>query len=319
MSSRAGWYPDPGGQPNTYRYWDGKAWSAATTQNPNAAPPNQGLVTSGPAAAASQSGQAYGQREYGPQPYGTQGSGPQSAYAGYQATTQKKSGRGWWVAGAALVVVLVVIIVVAVRQLGGAGGIAGGDPGGQGSQDPCPTTTMQSAPPTTDPQDGRVHGGPLSYPELGAPWTQPSGENRVPFGTDVLTQEITVQQYAPGKIWVASVLVGRLAAGDGFFTPKQGSQIVVKCILGQFYGNAEVKSDVVQNKATTVDGHDAWIVESKLSFDIQGLDTKGERLIVVIVATGETSAGLYYASIPDTVPQYLPVAKELISQLKVDG
>ncbi|MCA0331883.1 MAG: DUF2510 domain-containing protein, partial [Actinobacteria bacterium] len=23
MSAQAGWYPDPGGVPNLYRYWDG--------------------------------------------------------------------------------------------------------------------------------------------------------------------------------------------------------------------------------------------------------------------------------------------------------
>ena len=42
------------------------------------------------------------------------------------------------------------------------------------------------------------------------------------------------------------MLVGELQAGDGFFTPEQGSQIVVKCILGEFYGNAEVTSNVTK-------------------------------------------------------------------------
>jgi hypothetical protein len=118
---------------------------------------------------------------------------------------------------------------------------------------------------------------------------------------------------------VASVLVGQLQAGDGFFTPEQGSQIVVKCILGKFYGNNPVQSDVKVNKATTIDGHDAWVVESQLSFDIKGLQTKGELLLVAIVAAGDESSGLYYASIPDTTPQLVQPARDALKQLKVDG
>ena len=33
-----GWYPDPAGTPNRFRYWDGRAWSTDTTDNPAAAP-----------------------------------------------------------------------------------------------------------------------------------------------------------------------------------------------------------------------------------------------------------------------------------------
>jgi hypothetical protein len=117
---------------------------------------------------------------------------------------------------------------------------------------------------------------------------------------------------------VASILVGELQAGDGFFTPEQGSQIVVKCILGKFYGDNPVESDVKVNKATTIDGHEGWLVESHLTFDIAGLKTKGETLIVAIVATQDRS-GLYYASIPDTVPDLLPVARTTLEKLRVDG
>lgn len=30
-----GWYPDPSGQPHTFRFWDGNAWTPVTTQDPN--------------------------------------------------------------------------------------------------------------------------------------------------------------------------------------------------------------------------------------------------------------------------------------------
>ncbi|CAA9327622.1 MAG: hypothetical protein AVDCRST_MAG48-2974 [uncultured Friedmanniella sp.] len=340
MSAQAGWYPDPGGGQDLYRYWDGRAWSAATSPHPGAPPPAQGLVGS-PAAAqplGAQPGYGYGTGQttgttsgqvpghgsggpaYGGTGYGAGGpsSGAGSAYAAYQQVPRRRGAVGWWLAGAAVLVVLVVLAVVAVRAATGAGGGLSPLPGGQGSQNACPTPE-ENPTMSPDPADGRVHGGPVSYPRLGAPWSAPEYDDRVPFGTDTQVQQITVEpNYNPGASWVASVLVAELQAGDGFFSPEQGSQVVVKCILGAFYGNAPVTSDVKVNEAATIDGRDAWIVESQLSFDIPNLETKGELLLVAIVSAGATS-GLYYASIPDSRPELVQPARDALEQLQVDG
>ena len=255
-----------------------------------------------------QSGQQYGQ-------------GYPTAYANYQELEKKKSPVGWWIAGAALVIVIVVIAVLAIRAATGGGTGATSGPVGQPSQDACPPqSTASPEPRPTHPADGRVHGGPVSYPELGSPWGFPQGETRVPFGTDVQTQMVPVEpDYdGNGSNWVAQIVVAELQAGDGFFTPQQGSQIVVKCILGAFYGDNPVNSNVKVNEKTTIDGHDAWLVESHLTFDIAGLKTKGELLIVAIVSAGNRS-GLYYATIPDTVPELVQPAHDALKELKVDG
>ncbi len=314
MSAAAGWYPDPGGGEGLYRYWDGRVWSAATSAHPGAPAPAQGLVPSGFAGSPSQDPSS--------DPSG-QAAPVNNPYAHYQQVTRKRSAAGWWVGGAALVLAIVVVAVIAIRAVTDLGGsVAGpGVPSGQDSSEVCPPERPETAAPPAQPADGRVHGGPVSYPRLGPPWGAPRPyENRVPFGLNVLTQEVTVESnYQPGKQWVASVLVGELQAGDGFFTPQQGSQIVVRCILGRFYGDSTVTSDVQRDQAATIDGHDAWIVESQLSFDIPGLRTKGELLIVAIVAAGDASSGLYYASIPDTSPELVQPARDALKQLKVDG
>jgi Protein of unknown function (DUF2510) len=330
VSARAGWYPDPGGGQNLFRYWDGRTWSAATTYNPQAAPPVTRLGTPGqpqsptaapnptfdpaasnPTASNPMLNPQHPTVEYGP------GAG---AYAQFQATQTRRSGVGWWIAAAALVVVIVVVAVIAVRAIGGGTGVVTPPTGGQPSQDVCPqvdSTSPEPEPPETN--DGRVHGGPVSYPRLDSPWSAPQTDYRVPFGREVNSQLVTVEpNYDENSNWVASVLVGELQAGDGFFTPEQGAQIVVKCILGRFYGNNEVQSDVRVNKATTIDGNPGWLVESHLTFDIEGLQTKGELLIVAIVAT-QSTAGLYYASIPDTTPQLVQPARDSLAKLRVDG
>jgi hypothetical protein len=257
---------------------------------------------------------AFGQSTYDPT-YG-------SAYANYQEQEKKKSPIGWWIAGAALVIVIIVVAVLAIRAVtGGDTGTSGG-PVTQPSQDACPPKTSASPQaPASQPADGRVHGGPVSYPLLGPPWGPPQPpSNPVPFGKDVLNQTVIVEENydGTGTLWVASILVGELQAGDGFFTPEQGSQIVVKCILGAFYGDNPVNSNVKVNEKVTIDGHEGWLVESQLTFDIEGLETKGELLIVAIVSAGNRS-GLYYASIPDTTPELVQPARDALKQLQVDG
>ncbi len=350
MSAPAGWYPDPGGGQDLYRYWDGRSWSAATSPHPGAPPPAVGLTAppaptlplgtqpgtglrpgSGAYGGAGYGGTGYGGGAYGgtsasgafyenglPQGGGFGGAATGSAYAGYPSTAPRRSPVGWWLAGAALLVVLIVVAAVAVRATTGVGGGLRPVPGDQGSQNACPEPERNPSP-TLDPNDGRVHGGPVSYPRLGAPWSAPSYDDRVPFGTDTRVQQITVEaNYNRGASWVASILVAELQAGDGFFSPEQGSQVVVKCILGRFYSDAPVTSDVKVDEKATIDGHDAWIVESQLRFDIPGLETKGELLLVAIVSAGATS-GLYYASIPDTRPELVPAARRSLEQLQVDG
>jgi hypothetical protein len=247
------------------------------------------------------------------------GGGAGSAYASYQATTKRRAPIGWWLGAAALLLVLVLVGVFVVR------GLSGGDvgtptrPNAQPSENTCPPMRTPAFPENPGAANGRVRGGPLSYPLLGSPWSVPRPEFRVPFGVDVQTQSVLVQKsYAPGSDWVASVLVGELQAGDGFFTPQQGSQVVVKCVLGTFYGDAEVQSKILVNQAGKVDGNDSWTVEAQLTFDIPNLVTKGELLIITIVSNGAT-AGLFYASIPDTVPELVQPARDALKGLRVEG
>lgn len=249
---------------------------------------------------------------------GTPGT-PVSAAGPQQPVGSSRAGTGWLIAGAVVLVVLVVVVAFIVRSVNG-GGLSGDErPGGQSTRPICPPEDLRPA--TQVPtQDGRVYGGKLSYPQLPPPWTLPSPETRVPFGRNAWTQNILVERYSQTQSWVASVLVAELNAGDGFFSPEEGSEIVMTCIVGAFYGNARVERDDRVNRATTVDGHDAWVIESDLSFSIPNLQTNRELAIVVIVETGPGTSSLYYASIPlNTAPQWELPARQAMADLRVDG
>ena len=142
----------------------------------------------------------------------------------------------------------------------------------------------------------------------------------MPFGRDVQSQDATVEQDERGEqTWVAAVLVARLLAGDGFFGPEQGAKVVAECVTGKFYGNADVDRTDERNEATTVDGRAAWLIEAHLTFSLPDIETKGETMIIVVVETVTGEAGLFYASVPDTSPQFMPAARAAQSTLEVDG
>lgn len=295
--STAGWYPDPGGAPGMFRWWDGAAWTTQLTSSPYSPPPTAVL----PPPTVSGAGRP----------------------AGPTAPATGRRGRGPW--GLLLVVGVVVVALVAGGALlfGGAlrNPFSPGSPASNPTEDFCPTRLPSETPdvPAAGPE-GRVRGGRLSYPTLGSPWGAPFPENRVPFGRDVWEQTVTIEPNydGAGHSWVASVLVGELVAGDGFFSPEQGADIVATCVLGEFYDDAVIERDDRVNEATTVDGYDAWLIEMHLSFDIPNLQEKGETALIVVVRTGEEASSLYYASIPDSRPDLLEEARQVQQDLRVE-
>lgn len=298
--SKAGWYPDPGGQAGMFRWWDGQTWTPLLTADPYSPPPPPAIGGNLPMRDAA-----------------TASADPYAAYR--QAETQRPS-RGPLLVLAIVAVLLAGLIWGAIALLGGRGLFPGQQVGSNPTENFCPPRTVEISPRPHTAGPGRVQGGALSYPQLSYPWGAVTPENRVPFGADAWGQMVTLHDNYDGKghSWVASLLVAELVAGDGFFSPEQGAEIVSRCVLGEFYSNAQLDRTDRVNQAATVDGHDAWVVEMHLSFDIPGVPETGETAILVIVNTGEESSSLYYASIPDSRPDLLAAARQVQEQLRVE-
>ena len=324
---KAGWYPDPGSQSGLFRWWDGKSWTPSVTTDSSAPPPQSGLGKE----LAQQQLATY--KFVSQQPSHPAPSNPTSAWTGgtfgrpsqtqpmaYQLSPSQPKQRGAWglaLGALAMLIIIALIIFQAFKPGGPLNNPNSAKNGSEPTQNVCPKPKSSTKYP--HPADGRVHGGMLSYPRLGSPWGTPSTETRLAFGLDVTTQNVMVEpSYSKNSNWVASVLVGELNAGDGFYAAEEGAQIVARCVLGSFYGDNKVGRTDVMSKATTIDGHEAWLLKMHLTFDIPNLKTKGETAIILIVNTGETAAGIYYASIPDTTPELLKTAESLIQKIKVD-
>ena len=285
----SGWYPDPGGQPGRFRYWDGWAWSAATTADPRTPPP---ALPSGP------------------------GSLP---YALGFPSTRRRSALPWLIAAVALATVLVVVAVLVLRNLAASVTEPDTAPNPSTSTEVCPDAVLETATPPPAQTGDRVRSGAVSYARLPDPFSPPTWDYRVPFGRDVQSQDATVEQNAQGQqTWVAAVLVARLLAGDGFYGPEQGAKVVAECVTGKFYGNAAVERTDQRNEPTTVDGRPAWLIEAHLTFSLPHIETTGETMIIVVVETVTGEAGLFYASIPDTSPEFMAATRAAQSTLAVE-
>jgi len=186
----------------------------------------------------------------------------------------------------------------------------------------CPRRSSTNPPPVDHPNDGWVHGGRLAFPEMGAPWLPPTSDPRVPFGRDVQHQFFVLHpnQGGLGMHWGASVLVSELYAGDGFFSPQEGAEIVTRCVLGEFYGDSVVDRNDTRNEASSLDGYDAWLIQTTLSFSIPDLPSTSEEVTILVVATGEMSSSLFYTSVPaDSPPAIFANVEQATKSLKVSG
>jgi hypothetical protein len=309
MASLPGWYPDPGNAPGQYRYWDGHAWSELLSPTPYAPPP---VTAAGPGAFGASSSATLG---------GTFGAAP--ATGAYQTGLPPK--RKFPVGP----IVAIAVVVVAL-------GLAGafiipkltGSPTGTETTEPVvpPSSSVVTCPKQDSasvdyphPNDGWVHGGLFAYPRLGPPWQSPDTDNRVPFGKDVQSQSYVLHPlYADGYSWVASVLVAELNAGDGFFSPAEGAEIVTQCVLTSFYDDAVVTRQDTRNESYSVDGKDGWILQSTLSFHIEDLPTTSEDITIIVAATSEFTSSLFYASVPNDSPESIKGdVNRIIDSLKV--
>ena len=287
--SSPGWYPDPAGTPNRFRYWDGRNWSSDTTDNP-AVPP---------AAAGG--------------PGGTSGAGG----AGSPPPTGRRR-FGPLILALAALVVLVLVGVLVVRGLLADRPIV--DPGPlptstvSGWDDSSPTTEPETPTPTPSvsvpsptptpvptpteeqplqpcpqgqplarqdhPADSRVHGGGLSFPEARG-WESTSG-SAYSWAYDVGSQV----KLAESPSWYSDLTVGALFTGDGFDEPRRSAELVMQCMITSgLYQNLVGREDI-WSRAVTVDGRPAWSIRAEVLVDYPDLTTKGDTVEVIVVDTG---------------------------------
>ncbi|SDE56593.1 DUF2510 domain-containing protein [Auraticoccus monumenti] len=275
--STPGWYPDPSGQPG-YRWWDGRAWTAATSRTPGATPPP------GPPAA-----------------------GPGDGRRG--------RGRGGVIALVAVLAVLALVAALLVPRLLGDDDRA--DPGpaptstvsawdetSRPTPTPTPTPTPVSPTPSASggtpsegglescpygdpyvrqdhPVDGRVHGGGLSQEPVPG-WEDYAGSGYT-WAYDVAGQYDHVTDR-----WIASTVVGAISTADGFAEPQQAARDMMDCLASSDYYATFVERQDVVSEAVTVDGRPGWWLRAEIRVDERQVEGDVADVVVVDDGSGES-------------------------------
>lgn len=302
--SEPGWYPDPGGRPGHYRYWDGQAWAPTTsTTLPGAASPS----APGPATA------------------------PRTG----------RSRRPLVVAVAAAVLVLAVVGALVVRGGnqpivdGGAspsatapGGndttpaptpsrTAGATPSPSGSPSPTPSEPCPVGDPFTrqeHPDDGRVHGGGLSFPQQPG-WQDPGVQaSAFTWAYDLGETDIQLAQTR-----FASYAVGAVSVVDGFEDPRSAAELMMRCTISSALYSSVTGTTELVDEETTVEGYRAW----SLRADVQTYDARtsyqGDTVQITVVDLGAgESLAFFWGSAPIGDEAFQARLDQAVEQLGVD-
>jgi hypothetical protein len=296
-----GWYPDPGGAPGRYRYWDGSSWSDVTTGDPADPPPGAG-----------------------PRPPRRRPYGPGTAFG----------------VGALVLVVVVVASVLIIRRTGEADelGIANPPRSASGWNDSSPLPSDGSSPTASpmgtaagratdavcvsaDParlaphaNDGRVHGGRLSMPAV-AGYSAPAPEYMLSWMYDT---ESVSQSTEPG--WQSIFAVGEVARTAGFDSARRAAHTSMACAVHNgWYLRPNGRKDI-RDEAITVDGHPAWILTSEIRDDNPNIRVAGDQLTFVAVDDGRQDAySVWCGMVPLGDQARIALDQQVLADLRVTG
>lgn len=327
-----GWYSDPNGGPGL-RWWDGSVWTEHTSPPPDvvhtaATPPiDPTLVAPEPAGPPGADPSFAAPPPGGPPltpPVPAPGAPPPSADFAQQAPSGGGGNR----------VPLIVAGVVVAALLGAAGFVLLSD-GEDAASTGTTTTTRErgtvvteedvttTTRPSDDEQSETISSGGLSYTRLPEPWQDwvSNGQGEIAELAGTAGQFVVVQEQAPsGGQWIGNLLIGELGNGSTYAgeadLPRVTSELSQDLIANYYVADAQ--SSIVQETEVTVDGHPGYFVHHELTFQQEGLETTREKVVIVVVDTGEERPGVFWASIPYNRADLNTGMDEVYRSLRVD-
>lgn len=343
-----GWYPDPAGQPNRFRYWFGEQWSEVTTEDPYLPPPPP------PGAKPPPQQEPPTERPHEPsqperpeqpeqleQPLAGWGLGPDWVSMPDAPAGGDGGGRKGLIALLAVILALLLIGAGVGGWLLTRGGDGGDRSGSSRSEEPSApqdpsatddpsgrgTSPLSSCPPG-DPvgpnriRAGRVAGGGLSF---AAPkgYRPASLGNKSGFGwLSGLSGVERVTESVPelGSGWV-SMLVAGAVEEEGYRGPEQAALGIAGCMASSpdMY-RSHVADRQLSSEGTEVDGHEAWVVHHEVRVEDDVLRTEGDHVVVIVVDLGddEERSGVFTGFVPLGDEELLDRLDRAVGTLRVE-
>ena len=259
--AQPGWYPDPGGQPRMFRYWNGSSWTQQLSAKPPGQPPGDRGGRTGPIvlgivalvvlllAAAVLLPQLLGGA---PTPSSTPSRpGPAPTRSAWDETTR-----------------------------------------------PSPTPSETSLPcPEYDEAvvGGRLFGGGLSVPVIDDSRWDVNPVRSIPWAICATGLE---RRIVAG--WVSEVILAGVQPRSMTGSLQQQADAIAADSRTRFYTGDQTSYSVVSSRATTVDGLDAWELRYQVRIDyLKNISGDNVDLLVVQHGDGSRSVLLTFATIGD--------------------
>lgn len=184
---------------------------------------------------------------------------------------------------------------------------------------PCPAIERPTASPAPAAvTGGRVRVDRISFPAAPAPFSRPTSYGYLPFAVAMASQQATIEPSTPQSMgWEASLTVGRLGSADGAWGASRAAEVVSQCSLSITWRGIDYQPRVRRDEGTRVNGHEAWIRTTDLSFSVPGVRTTSELQTVVIVQVGDDSYA-FLSYLPGTAPELKDALDAVQRGLRVD-
>jgi hypothetical protein len=280
--SQPGWYPDPGGAPGQFRYWDGSSWSANTQSTPGGPPGGGGKKR------------------------------PVGLIVGIVAA----------VVVIALIAVFALPGLFGGPSIIGGGDPVDTSTPTKSSWDETskPTTPPPSGPSDTpsSPQpsggqplncavgnpnertssdaSGKLTGGGLQVNQIPG-WRMDYAPMGISFAYDVQSQSHSITSR-----WFSNIAVGAVKKSDGFADPAAAAEIAMQCMASSGFYEGFYKREDLTNEAMTISGKPAHHIRSNI-FVTGHEPIEGDVVDVIVVDTGDSERlGIYFgiATIKDS-------------------
>lgn len=320
--AQAGWFPDPGGQPGMFRYWNGVAWTDQLTDDPG------GWSTPGAGGSGDGASAGSGGGTSGP---GSSGDSHPSPAGALVPPAGQRGRRVVLLSALAAVLALVLLAVFVLPRVFGAGerpiptrSAPTGSPTRSAWDEtsrpsrtptptPTPTPTRTPTPsPTKSPEvslpcprydkavvNGRLYGGGLSVPLIDDSRWSVNPVRTIPWAVCATGLERSI---AP--LWVSEVILAGVQPHSMRGSLKQQADAIAEDSLERFYAGDDVEFHQSSSKATTVGGLDAWELRYQVRIDYRAnIPGDNVELLVVQHTDGSRSVLMTFATIGDAETQ----------------
>ena len=266
---RPGWYPDPAGTPDLYRWWDGGDWTEAISESPRAPSPRTHHLA-----------------------------GPEDDLPRRRASRFRS---------AVALVLCLALFLSATVGLGLAiwrdpppVKRSSGPPSGSTSPDTTPAAQATVGRLDERTREATVGAASMTLPDQ--PYVLSADPMQVPDLLEVffLASAPVHQSYDGHPGWSSAVLLGRLSgtAADDEELEDRGVAAVRK-LSTTFFRSERTRVKKVTVAQHSVDGNDGVRVTARVHYDIDGLPSRYDRITAIVVGLDDGTMLTAVSAVPD--------------------